>query len=59
MTFHTLVQPCINITAMSTQYLCQGKAEERDDAVASLIDDNAALAQIVGAHCCDIYARLY
>jgi len=39
--------------------LCQGKAEERDDAVASLIDDNAALAQIVGAHCCDIYARLY
>ena len=26
---------------------------------ASLIDDNVALAQIVGAHCCDIYARLY
>ena len=26
---------------------------------ASLIDDNAILAQIVGTHCCDIYTRLY
>jgi len=28
--------------------LCQGKAEEGDDAVASLADDNAALAQKAG-----------
>ena len=33
---------------ISAQYLCQGKAEEGGDAVASLTDDNAAMTQRVG-----------
>ena len=44
---------------ISSRYLCQGKAEEGDDAVASLTDDNAALAQRVGAEFIEISARQY
>ena len=38
---------------------CQDKAEERGDAVASLIDDNAVLAEIAGAVFTVNYAMLY
>ena len=44
---------------ISARYLCQGKAEEGGDAVASLTDDNAALAQRAGAEFIVIYAMLY
>ena len=44
---------------ISARYLCQGKAEEGGDAVASLTDDNAALAQRVGAEFIEISATQY
>jgi len=44
---------------ISARYLCQGKAEEGGDAVASLTDDNAALAQRVGAEFIKISAMQY
>ncbi|WP_390576995.1 hypothetical protein [Eisenbergiella tayi] len=40
---------------MSAYYFCQRKAEEGGDAVASLTDDNAVLAEIASAHDCDIH----
>ena len=42
---------------ISARYLCQGKAEEGDDAVASLTDDNAAMTQRAGAEFTEISAR--
>ncbi len=42
---------------ISARYLCQGKAEEGGDAVASLTDDNAAMMQRAGAEFTEISAR--
>ena len=44
---------------ISARYLCQGKAEEGGDAVASLTDDNAALAQKADAEFTVISAMQY
>ncbi len=43
----------------SARYLCQDKAEEGDNAVALLTDDNAVLAQIASAVFTIIYAMMY
>ena len=43
----------------SAWFLCQGKAEEGSDAVASLTDDNAALAQKADAEFTVISAMQY
>ena len=51
-------QHCMDIAVMSACYFCQRKAEEGGDAVASLTDDNAVLAEIASAHDCDIHAML-
>ena len=43
----------------SAWFLCQGKAEEGSDAVASLTDDNVALAQKADAEFTVISAMQY
>ncbi|WP_278336457.1 hypothetical protein [Eisenbergiella tayi] len=43
---------------MSACYSCQRKTEKGGDAVASLTDDNAAMAGIASAHSCDINGML-
>jgi len=49
----------INLGVLPAHDVVTAKTEERGDAVASLIDDNAVLAEIAGAVFTVNYAMLY